>query len=427
MKLSFVFFLSLGLLIFSGCKPGEDAEDVAKPRVIVSSDIGGTDPDDFQSMIHYLMYADKFQTEGLISSPFGPGRKEHILEMIDLYEKDFPKLKAHGDFPAPDSLRLVVKQGGSEKAPPEGWSEPTEGSEWIIEKARNDASSPLWILVWGGIEDVAQALHDAPDIADKIRVYWIGGPNKKWSRNAYHYIAQNFPDLWMIENNATYRGWFLDENAAPGYGNTEYFNNVIQGKGAMGTDFVKYYDGSIKMGDTPSVAYLMNGDPDDPAGESWGGSFEQLPYSALRVFDRHTSPADTIPTYSMIVWNLQTDPGNLPDGDQEIWMEIDGQRINGFYKGDGVFTVRFVPKRIGNWMYTVNCSAEELDGLTGEFTSANPWPGKPHENNIPLNNWWSDRTDPDLYIGEYQGAQTVARWRTEYLSDWAERLEWLDE
>ena len=39
----------------------------------------------------------------------------------------------------------------------------------------------------------AQALHDAPDIAPKIRVYWIGGPNKKWGVNGYCYIVENFP------------------------------------------------------------------------------------------------------------------------------------------------------------------------------------------------------------------------------------------
>jgi hypothetical protein len=31
-------------------------------------------------------------------------------------------------------------------------------------------------LVWGGLDDVAQALHDAPEIQDKLRIYWIGGP-----------------------------------------------------------------------------------------------------------------------------------------------------------------------------------------------------------------------------------------------------------
>ena len=45
-------------------------------RVLVSTDIGGTDPDDFQSMVHLLVYADAFDIEGLVSSPYGPGRKE---------------------------------------------------------------------------------------------------------------------------------------------------------------------------------------------------------------------------------------------------------------------------------------------------------------------------------------------------------------
>jgi len=33
--------------------------------------------DDFQSMVHLLLYADTLEIEGLVSSPYGPGRKEH--------------------------------------------------------------------------------------------------------------------------------------------------------------------------------------------------------------------------------------------------------------------------------------------------------------------------------------------------------------
>lgn len=40
-------------------------------RVIVSTDIGGSDPDDYQSIVHYLLYSDIFDTEGLLSSPWG--------------------------------------------------------------------------------------------------------------------------------------------------------------------------------------------------------------------------------------------------------------------------------------------------------------------------------------------------------------------
>src|SRR6185312_8909226 len=80
-----------------------------KPRILISTDIGGSDPDDNQSMIHFLMYSNRFNTEGLISSPsYGHGSKQNILEMIALYEKDLPKLKAHGnDFPSPDLLRSI--------------------------------------------------------------------------------------------------------------------------------------------------------------------------------------------------------------------------------------------------------------------------------------------------------------------------------
>ncbi len=65
-----------------------------KPRILISTDIGGTDPDDNQSMAHYLMYSNLFNTEGLVSSPsYGSGNVSEILRMIDLYEKDLPQLK----------------------------------------------------------------------------------------------------------------------------------------------------------------------------------------------------------------------------------------------------------------------------------------------------------------------------------------------
>src|SRR5262245_56041743 len=84
----------------------------ARPRGLVSSDIGGTDPDDFQSMVHLLVHADDFDLEGLVSSPYGPGRKEHILQVIDRYARDYPNLKTHSSrYPTPDALRAMTKDG----------------------------------------------------------------------------------------------------------------------------------------------------------------------------------------------------------------------------------------------------------------------------------------------------------------------------
>ena len=74
--------LLLGMLGMAAplARPPQDSPSAeAPPRVVVSTDIGGTDPDDFQSMVHFLVYADMFDVEGLVSSPYGPGRREHIL------------------------------------------------------------------------------------------------------------------------------------------------------------------------------------------------------------------------------------------------------------------------------------------------------------------------------------------------------------
>lgn len=51
------------------------AEPPARPRVVVSTDIGGTDYDDFQSLVHLLLYSDVLDLEGLIASPWGSGSK----------------------------------------------------------------------------------------------------------------------------------------------------------------------------------------------------------------------------------------------------------------------------------------------------------------------------------------------------------------
>jgi hypothetical protein len=127
-------------------------------RIIVSTDIGGTDFDDYQSMVHLLLYADTLDIEGLISSPFGDGRKEHILEVINAYETDYPKLSSYSDsYPTPDSLRKIVKQGALDSPGPVGYNAATEGSDWIVECARKTDSRPLYVLIWGGIEDLAQA------------------------------------------------------------------------------------------------------------------------------------------------------------------------------------------------------------------------------------------------------------------------------
>ena len=144
-SLGFASVMALLLLAHSECFAKKQ-----RPRILVSSDIGGTDPDDFQSMIHLLMYADLFQIEGLVSSPYGDGRKLDFLNMIDLYEKDYPLLSKHtSNFPTAGSLRKLVKQGAIPSAPFKGYATATEGSDWIVKCAKKTQQSATLDLGMG--------------------------------------------------------------------------------------------------------------------------------------------------------------------------------------------------------------------------------------------------------------------------------------
>jgi len=404
-----------------------------KPRILISTDIGGTDPDDNQSMAHLFMYSDRFTIEGLVSSPsYGDGSKEEILRMIDLYEKDYPKMKSHNkSLNTPAYLRSISKQGHRGISPYVGYSTPSEGSDWIVKCARKKSSQPLWILVWGGMEDLAQALHDAPEIRSNIRVYWIGGPNKKWGANTYAYIAQNFPDLWFIENNASYRGFFSNSGSSEKLNSNNYFANYIQSAGFLGDDFDNNrYQGNVKMGDTPSLLYMMDGDPNDPAKESWGGSFEKMSYSPRFIFHGPTTYQDTAHVYAILEFHFTGPKVNLPMDSACFTMTINAsfgeQKWHGYYLGNGEYAIQYAHKQADKITYTISSDIPGFQARSGSLVIDNLWPGKPTSDYFKLGpNWFTDKSAPELFDGNWQGAQTIRKWREDVLMDWAKRWEWL--
>ncbi|GAB3986031.1 DUF1593 domain-containing protein [Spirosoma daeguense] len=403
-----------------------------KPRILISTDIGGTDPDDNQSITHFLMYSDRFNTEGLVSSPsYGNGTKQELLRMIDLYEKDLPKLSQHAqNYPWPDALRAVCKQGRHGEAPFKGYATSTEGSDWIITCAKKKSDQPLWVLVWGGLEDVAQALHDAPEIQNKIKIYWIGGPNKKWSANSYAYIAKNFPNLWFIEANGSYNGFFSTNTITDNLDPRTYYDQYIRSAGNLGKDFKDYYKGNVKMGDTPSLLYVMDGDPNDPFRESWGGSFEKFNHSPRTTFNRNTTTADTVGVYSVMEFHFKGPKVNIPADSvcftMTVQAQIGVQKWSGYYLGDGNYAIMYIPKQSETLSYTLSSPIPGFPQESGKFVVHNIWPGKRSASDFKLgSNWYTDRGDPTLFDGRQQGAQTVLKWRNAALLDWAKRWRWL--
>jgi len=403
-----------------------------KPRILISTDIGGTDPDDNQSMAHLLMYADRFQLEGLVSSPsYGKGSSAEILRMIDLYEKDLPKLKKHTKrYPSPEFLRSITKQGRHGSAPYKGYLSATEGSNWIIKSAKKKSKQALWVLVWGGLDDVAQALHDAPEIQDKIKIYWIGGPNKKWGANSYSYIASRFPKLHLIEVNSSYYGLFSKSESLDEINPSNYYDQHIQGAGNLGKDFKNYYQGEIKMGDTPSLLYMMDGNPENPTKASWGGQFTPISQSPRVIFDRMTNLKDTVSFCTLVEFHFKGPRISLSKDSACFWMETlykeNVQKWPGYYLGNGEYGLKYVPKQAEIISYRFISSVDGLNLATGQLVVTNAWPGKKHSTDYLLgDHWYTDRPELNLYEGKIQGGKTVHRWRDEVLKDWAKRWEWL--
>ena len=398
------------------------AAETARPRVIISTDIGGTDFDDFQSLVHLLVYADAIDLEGMIASPWGAARdrKRHLLDLVDLYARDYPNLRTYSPrYPTPDHLRSISKQGGLDSADLRGFGAHTEGSDWIITCAKRADPRPLWLLVWGVVDDLTQAVHDDPSIKSKLRVYFIGGPNKKWSTTAYDYLAREHRDLWIIEANSTYRGWFSGGDQSGDLGNAAFVSAHAKGRGALGGYFVTIAP-KIKMGDTPSLAYVLGATPENPSADSWGGHYVRAWDRPRRTFDHAPSANDHVEIYSIV--DLVYRPSGVTPSGAKATLVVEKQAFNGFRTNDGAWHFLFSPKDARTFSYQIASNDPGLDGQTGAFTSVLPDPARAKAPSANYPQWWTDDPDPRWREGNEQGSKTVSRWRAKFLRGFAARM-----
>lgn len=415
--------LSVLALLSGAARPSLAAEPPARPRVVVSTDIGGTDYDDFQSLVHLLLYSDVIDLEGLIASPWGVARNraQHIHDVIDLYAKDYPNLKTYSSrYSMPESLHSITRQGGLDSAGLRGFGKANAGSDWIIQCAKRQDSRPLWLLVWGGIDDLAQALHDDPSIKAKLRVYWIGGPNKKWSTTAYDYIAREHRDLWIIEANSTYLGWFLGGEQAEDLTPANFAAAHAKGCGALG-NYLATMGRQMKMGDTPSVVYMFGATPENPTVDSWGGRFVRAWNRPRATLTTPPKTDDVFETYSII--EIIYRPTGTAPANTEAHLVVENQEFAGFPSQDGAWHFVFSPKEPKTWSYRIVSNHPGLNGQTGGFTSVNAAPERSAQPSALYPHWWTDDPAPELSEGKNQGVKTINRWRLDFMRDFAARLE----
>ena len=341
-KLIFLVALLIGMLFLSACKPS----NTVKPRLVVLTDIGG-DPDDIQSLRRLLVYANEFRIEGLIATAKNTPRQgqtyeirtDLIYQAISDYSEVRDNLNDHAPgYPTAESLQAVVFGGqtnrGVENLLP-GLSTP--GSQHIFNRV-NASKEPIYIVIWGGAHDLAQALLDmrgtystkkAEQFIRRLRVYAIGdqdGWNNVFSMGTGEWIRKNFPELryvetsppWIHNQTASFRGMYQNDSRGgdhpelplvkPGIellNDHKWVLENVSAWGPLGAGYPPEVNQNpnssrntkgVKEGDTPSWFFVLPhglNDPEYPEWGGWGGRFlHQSDGHYTEAEDDHWSGAD---------------------------------------------------------------------------------------------------------------------------------------
>ncbi len=290
-----------------------------KPRVFIVSDISN-EPDDAESLVHYLLYSHQFQTEGLVActSTWMKNKvcPQDMQKIIDAYEKVVDNLNAHvhpdAKYQPASYFRGLVRKGaevyGMEAV---GDDIPlSEGGELLLERIQAHSDQPLWVLFWGGTNVLAQVLlrieklysaDEAAKLRAKLRVYTISDQD-----DTGPWIRHRYPDIFYI---ASIHGWNHYGLATwTGISGDKYYNFDQGGPdftkvskqwireniqiGELGSAYPDYM--FIPEGDTATFLYLIQnglGVPEHPEYGSWGGRYQRSDVSTKGLASKHYGDA----------------------------------------------------------------------------------------------------------------------------------------
>jgi hypothetical protein len=358
-KLVLLLLLLLGVTTVVSAK-----NDALKPRLVVCTDIAPSDiePDDMESMVHLLAYADMFEIEALITSvgwncdPYPKDWSQYLFKAIAAYERDVPKLMRRsgqkkflslkkenmsqkiGYWPSAEYLfsRAVMGSvnGGIRSL---GATNDSPGSKLLIKLADEDDDRPIYVAAWGGANTLAQAIwrvkrtrtaDEVRKFVRKFRLYTITDQDMDYAhrmdrtRSSHIWLRQEFKDdLKFIWDEGTWQ-----EQCELGKQNWTRHQQNIQTCGELGKKYPNYKWGV--EGDTPSFLYVLpNGlnDPEDPMQCGWAGYHERglCPDSLTTAWTSWQEPVRSI----SVGYKRRFYQDELADFEARMqWAEIDGLR-----------------------------------------------------------------------------------------------------
>ena len=310
---SHFFFIAAAFAALSAvvsCNTVSNAPDALKPRIVVCTDIGPAEvePDDNESAVRLLSYADRFEIEAIITTigwncdPYPEEWAEYLYRVIDGYSVDVANLmkrsgqegflsreeeegtQSLGYWPSAEYIRGRSVMGSTRAGIGViGEGNDSPGSDLLIKLADEDDPRPIWVCSWGGANTLSQAIwrvqqerspEELKAFVRKFRLYTITDQDMVYAMrmnraySSHQWLRRDFSDDLMLVWDES--AW-LNQNTL-GVRNWDKYAEHIQNHGAMGKVYPHYLWGV--EGDTPSFLNVMpNGlnDPEHPEQVGWGG------------------------------------------------------------------------------------------------------------------------------------------------------------
>lgn len=284
------------LLLTAALGTATTAAAPERSRVLVTTD---GEIDDECSLVRFLLYANEWDIEGLITTSsqyHWQGHKwagdDWVQPYLDAYAKVHPNLIKHDPrYPTPESLRArtllcnVKAEGEMEEVTP--------GSKRIVEVLLDDSDPrPIWIQAWGGPNTIARALktieEEHPEkmaaVARRIRFYFIWEQDNTyqsyirphWGRFGIPTIISDQFLAFAYENQRKFVPQEMQRYFSAAWMN----QNILRDHGPLLALYKAHEDGRFRSeGDSPAFFHVIpNGlrSLESPDWGGWGGRFVRV-------------------------------------------------------------------------------------------------------------------------------------------------------
>ncbi len=271
------------------------AETNYKPRVIVTSD---GEVDDECSLVRFLLYANEWDIEGIVTSSSQYHWHGHrwagddwAKQYLDAYAKVHPNLLKHdSEYPTPDYLRDRTFLGNVET---EGEMDSiTPGSEHIVSVLLDKSDDrPVWLQAWGGTNTIARALktieEEHPEemeyVANKIRFYFIWEQDSTYQTFIRpHWGKYNIMTIISDQFIAIFYHWkkYLPAEQQEYLMGSWMKQNILQNHGPLCELYKAHENGDFRSeGDSPAFMHTIETglrNLESPDWGGWGGRYTRV-------------------------------------------------------------------------------------------------------------------------------------------------------